>query len=184
MASRNDRSSERIGRLRADIPAKDRTERAERRGGSDVLTLAAGLRRYPPGVDDKLAVLRDVPLFADLDDRSLQAVAVLAREVTRKAGDVLMLEGEPGDEFYVILEGTIRIEKGERTIRSMTAGGFLGEIALVDRRPRTATATCVSDVRLLEIRSHEFERLLETLPAVHRRVQQAIERRARSQPSL
>jgi CRP-like cAMP-binding protein len=141
-------------------------------------------RRYPQHVDDKLAVLRGVPLFADLDDRSLQAVAVLAREVTFKAGDILMIEGEPGDDFYVILDGTIRIEKGERTIRSMTAGGFLGEIALVDRRPRTATATCVTDARLLEIRTHEFERLMDTLPAVHRRVQQAIERRARSQPSV
>jgi CRP-like cAMP-binding protein len=134
-------------------------------------------------VNDKLEVLRGVPLFADLDDRSLQAVAVLAREVTRKAGDVLMLEGEPGDDFYVILEGTIRIAKGERTIRSMTAGGFLGEIALVDRRPRTASATCTTDCRLLEIQTHEFERLMDTMPAVHRRVEQALQRRARTEPS-
>jgi CRP/FNR family transcriptional regulator, cyclic AMP receptor protein len=135
-------------------------------------------------VEDKLAILRQVPLFADLDDRSLQAVAILAREVTFKAGEVVMLEGEPGDDFYVILEGTIRIEQGGRTIRSMTAGGFLGEIALVDRRPRTATATAVSDARLLEVRSHEFERLLDTLPAVHRRVLSAIERRSRTAPSI
>ena len=131
-------------------------------------------------MDDKLEILRGVPLFADLDERSLQAVAVLAREVAFKAGDVLMLEGEPGAEFYVIVEGTVRIERGGRAIRSMTAGGFLGEIALVDRGPRTATATCVSDVRLLEIRGHEFERLMATLPAVDRRVRAAIERRARS----
>ncbi|HUQ44051.1 MAG TPA: cyclic nucleotide-binding domain-containing protein [Candidatus Limnocylindria bacterium] len=131
-------------------------------------------------MDDKLQVLRGVPLFADLDDRSLQAVAVLAREVSFKAGDAVMLEGEPGDDFYVILDGTIRIEHGDRTIRSMTTGGFLGEIALVDRRPRSATATAVSDLRLLEIRSHEFERLLETLPEVHRRIRSAIERRSRA----
>ena len=131
-------------------------------------------------MDDKLQVLRAVPLFADLDERSLQAVAILAREVTAKAGEALMLEGEPGDEFYVIVEGTVRIEKGGRAIRSMTAGGFLGEIALVDQRPRSATATCVTDVRLLEIRSHEFERLMDTLPAVQRRIRSAIDRRARA----
>jgi CRP-like cAMP-binding protein len=136
--------------------------------------------RYPHRVDDKLQVLRAVPLFADLDERSLQAVAILAREVTARAGEALMLEGEPGDEFYVIVDGTVRIEKGGRAIRSMTAGGFLGEIALVDRRPRSATATCVTDVRLLEIRSHEFERLMDTLPAVHRRIRSAIDRRARA----
>ena len=103
-------------------------------------------------MDDKVAVLRGVPLFADLDERGLQAVALLAREVTPTAGEVLMLEGEPGDELYVIIEGSVRIEHGNRSVRSMTAGGFLGEIALVDRRPRTATATCVTDCRLLAIR--------------------------------
>jgi CRP-like cAMP-binding protein len=140
---------------------------------------AGRLRRYALDVEDKLEILRGLPLFAGLDERSMQAVAILAREVSYKAGDVLMLEGEAGDEFYVIVEGTVRIEVGDRTIRSMTAGGFIGEIALVDRRPRTATATCVTDVRLLEIRRHEFERLLDTLPEVHRRVRAAIDRRAR-----
>lgn len=130
-------------------------------------------------MDDKLAVLRGVPLFAGLDERSLQAVAILARETAPKAGEVLMLEGEPGDAFYVIVDGTVRIEHGDRTVRSMTAGGFLGEIALIEHGARTATATCVTDCRLLEIRRHEFERLMDTMPAVHRRIRAAIERRAR-----
>jgi CRP/FNR family transcriptional regulator, cyclic AMP receptor protein len=130
-------------------------------------------------MDDKVAVLRDVPLFADLDARSLQAVAILARERSLKAGDVLTLEGEPGDSFYVIVDGTVRVEHGDRTVRSMTAGGFLGEIALVEGRARTATATCVTDCRLLEMRRHEFERLLDTMPEVRTRIQSAIARRAR-----
>ena len=128
---------------------------------------------------DKLEVLRGVPLFADLDERDLQAVAVLAREQTHKAGEILMLEGEPGEEFYVIVDGTIRIERGGRAIRSMTAGGFLGEIALFDRRPRTATATAISDVTVLVLHEHEFDRLLDTLPAVSRRVRAAMDRRER-----
>jgi CRP-like cAMP-binding protein len=128
---------------------------------------------------DKLDVLRSVPLFADLDDRSLQAVAILAREVTFHAGEVFMLEGEIGDGFYVILDGTVRIDRGDRAIRSMTAGGFVGEIALVEQRPRSATATAVSDVTALELKHHEFERLLDTMPAVHARVRSAIERRER-----
>ena len=130
---------------------------------------------------DKVQILRGVPLFADLDDRALQAVAILAREHARAAGDVLMLEGEPGDEFYVIVDGTVRIEKGGRTLRSLTAGAFLGEIALVERRPRSATATCISDVTLLALRQHEFDRLLQTLPAVHQRIRAAIERRERGE---
>ena len=128
---------------------------------------------------DKLEALRTVPLFADLDDRSLQAVSILAREVTFKAGDVFMLEGEVGDGFYVIIEGTVRIDRGDRMIRSLTTGGFLGEIALLEKRPRTATATAVSDVRALELKHHEFERLLDTMPAVHARVRAAVGRRTR-----
>jgi CRP-like cAMP-binding protein len=128
---------------------------------------------------DKLDVLRTVPLFADLEDRSLQAVAILAREVSFKAGEVFMLEGEIGDGFYVILDGTVRIDRGERTIRSMTAGGFLGEIALLEKRPRTATATAVTDVTALELKHHEFERLLDSMPAIYRRVRAAVDRRER-----
>lgn len=131
-------------------------------------------------MSDKLEVLRGVPLFADLDERSLQAVAILAHEVGFKAGDTLMLEGENGDEFYVIVEGTVRIERDGRTVRSMTPGGFLGEIALLEQRPRTATATATTDVRALEIRSHEFERLTATMPEVLRRIRAAVDRRAHS----
>jgi CRP/FNR family cyclic AMP-dependent transcriptional regulator len=135
---------------------------------------------YPAAVEDKLAILRGVPLFADLDARSLQAVAILAHEVAFKAGEVLMVEGEAGDAFYVIVEGTIRVEQGDRTVRSLTAGGFLGEIALVEQRPRSATATCVTDARLLEVRAHEFDRLLDALPAVHQRIRTTIDRRTRT----
>ncbi len=137
-------------------------------------------RRYALTVADRLEILRGVPLFADLDERGLQAVSILARDVACKAGDVLMVEGEDGEDFFVIVDGTVRIERGDRTLRSMTAGGFLGEIALVDGRPRTATATCVTDARLLEIRRHEFERLLDTLPAVHGKIRAAIDRRSRT----
>lgn len=128
-------------------------------------------------MSDKVEVLRTIPLFSDLDERSLQAVAILAHEVEFKAGAVIMLEGEPGDTFEVLIKGTVRIDRGDRAIRSMTAGGFIGEIALLDQRPRTASVTCVTDVRALEIRAHEFERLLDTLPAVYRRIRAAVDRR-------
>ena len=130
-------------------------------------------------MDDKVAALRGVPLFAGLDERSLQAVAVLAREIATHADEVLILEGEPGDSFYVVLDGTLRVEHGDRTVRSITAGGFLGEIALVEHSPRTATATCVTRCRLLQIKRREFERLMASMPDVDRRIRATIERRAR-----
>jgi CRP-like cAMP-binding protein len=149
--------------------------------GKDAIDARGVARPILAFVTDRLEILRGVPLFADLDERSLQAVAVLAREEQHAAGDILMLEGEPGEAFSVILDGTVRIDRGGRTIRSLAAGGFLGEIALVERRPRTATATAVSDVTLLVLHQHEFDRLLETMPAVHRRVRAAIDRRERGE---
>ena len=92
-----------------------------------------------------------------------------------------MLAGEPGDAFYILVDGTVRIERDGRTVRSIGTGGFLGEIALVERRPRSATATAVTDVTALVLHQHEFDRLLETMPAVHRRVLAAIERRERGE---
>lgn len=132
-----------------------------------------------PTMDDKVALLRAVPLFAELDDRSLQAIATLAREVDAKAGDVVMREGEPGESFLVIVEGTVRVEQAGRDIRSMMAGGFLGEIALLEHGPRTATATCVTDCRLLSLGHFEFDRLMATFPDVRTKVLAAIARRAR-----
>lgn len=129
--------------------------------------------------DDRLVALRGVPLFADLDERGLQAVAVLTRDERVLAGEPIMVEGEPGDAFYVILEGTVRIEKGGRPIRSMTAGGFIGEIALLGGRARTASAVALSDARLLRLGQHEFDRLVETFPEVRTKVQGAIRRRLR-----
>lgn len=126
---------------------------------------------------DKVALLRTVPLFADLDSRSLDAVSVLAREVEVPAGEVLMQQGEPGDAFFVIAEGTLHVERAGGTARSMSSGGFLGEIALLEGGPRTATATCVTDSRLLKIERHEFERLMTAFPHIERRIRTASARR-------
>ena len=132
----------------------------------------------PTGDDDKVALLRAVPLFADLDDRSIQAIAVLARERTAPAGEVLMREGEPGEEFIVLVDGTVHVQKRGHAIRSLLAGGFLGEVALVEHEPRTATATCATDCTLVVLRHHEFDRLMASFPAVRTKVLAAMGRRA------
>jgi CRP/FNR family cyclic AMP-dependent transcriptional regulator len=69
------------------------------------------------------------------------------------------------------------VERAGAAVRSMTAGGFLGEIALLDHGPRTATATCVTDCRLLAIEHREFDRLMQAFPHLHRRIEAAVTRR-------
>lgn len=85
------------------------------------------------GMDRKVDLLARLPLFSRLDQRSMEAVATLAREVAAPAGTVLMREGDPAESFYLIVEGTVHVQRAGNPVRSMTNGGFLGEIALVER---------------------------------------------------
>lgn len=131
-------------------------------------------------MEEKLELLRGVPLFADLDLQSLEAVGVLAREVRYPAGHVLTVEGGHGEAFFVVADGTLRVERAGAPVRSMTAGSFLGEIALLEHGPRSATATCVSECRLFEIDHQAFDRLMATFPHLHRRIEAAAARRPRA----
>jgi CRP/FNR family transcriptional regulator, cyclic AMP receptor protein len=136
-------------------------------------------------MDPKLQVLRRVPLFAGLGGREIQEVARLVDEVDLPAGAELTREGRSADQFFVILEGAVRIERGGIHVRTLGDGDFLGEIALVDGGPRTATATTDSPVRLLVIAHREFHSLLDRYPSIQMTVLKALAARVRrTDPSV
>jgi CRP-like cAMP-binding protein len=116
-----------------------------------------------------------------LESRSLEAVATLANVVSVPAETVLLREGEPAESFYVIVEGTVHIERLGRFVRSIMAGGFIGEVALVQGGERTATAICATPCELLEFGSFEFARVMATFPDVRARVEAAVARRTPSE---
>lgn len=128
-------------------------------------------------MDDKTAIIARLPIFAGLEPRSLEAVATLARVDSSPGGTVLMREGEPADSFYVIASGTVHIERQGQFVRSMSDGGFIGEIALVQGTARTATATCATDCELVEFGSFELGRLMARFPDVQARIDAAMVRR-------
>lgn len=128
-------------------------------------------------MDQKTAVVAAVPIFAKLEPRSLEAVASLAKIVTVPADTVLVREGEPAASFYVIVSGTIRIERLGRFVRSILDGGFIGEVAMIEGTGRTATAICATTCDLLEFGTFEFGRLMATFPDVRTRVEAAVVRR-------
>lgn len=128
-------------------------------------------------MDTKVDLLALIPLFATLDRRSLEAVRTLAREVAAPAGTVLMREGDPAESFYVIVEGTVHVQRTGLPVRSMTNGGFLGEIALIEEGERTATAICATDCRLLVLGRFEFGRVTATFPEIRARIEAAASRR-------
>ncbi len=128
---------------------------------------------------DKTKMLAHVPLFAHLDKRALAQLATMVDEVDVDAGTVLMTEGRSGREFFVIVEGTVDVTRGGRHLRSLVTGDFLGEIALLDDGPRTATATATSPCHLLVLTHREFDTLIADHADVRAAVMQALAERVR-----
>ena len=128
-------------------------------------------------MDDKTAILARLPIFVRLDARSLEAIASLARIVSMPAGSVLMYEDDPAESFYVIVSGTVHVERDGKFVRSMSDGGFLGEIGLVKEGTHTATVTCTTDCELVQLGRHEFGRVMARFPDVGTRVEAAVARR-------
>jgi CRP/FNR family transcriptional regulator, cyclic AMP receptor protein len=131
-------------------------------------------------MSQKTDLLRHVPLFAACGGKQLDAIGQLADEIDVPAGTTLMKEGERGGEFFVIVDGTVRVEKGGTTLRTMHAGEFLGEIALVDGGPRTATAITETPSRLLVVAHREFHTLMQDHPAISMAVLEALAQRVRN----
>ena len=131
-------------------------------------------------IDQKLELLKHVPLFKDVSRHDLEQIGQLAEEVDVPAGQVLTREGAPGSEFFVIVDGNVRIDVHGETVRTMDAGDFLGEIALVDDGPRTATATTTTPAKLLVLGRREFRALMDDYPSIEHSVMHCLVERLRN----
>ena len=131
-------------------------------------------------MDQKLEALAKVPLLSGLSKKDLVEVGSLSDIVDVDAGYVLMREGAPGSEFFVILEGFVDIVAGGKFVQTMGPNDFLGEIALVDHSHRTATATTTSKAKLVVLGTGEFKSLMTLHPDIQLAVMNALARRLRS----
>ena len=114
--------------------------------------------------DTRVDLIRGLPLFELCSRRDLRRIAALADERDVPAGTELSREGEPGNEFYVVVEGDVEVRRSGRRVARLGAGSFVGEIALLSRSPRTATVVAVTTLRVLAISGDDFVHLLDTLP--------------------
>ena len=126
------------------------------------------------GRDAKTKEIARVPLFSRCSKREHGLIAGIADEIDLKPGRVLTREGETGREFFVLLDGKVEVRKGGRKRAMLGPGDFLGEISLVSRNPRTATATAETPVRALVIRDQEFRALLARVPSIQTKVLEAL----------
>ncbi|HEX8721285.1 MAG TPA: DUF1003 domain-containing protein [Pyrinomonadaceae bacterium] len=116
-----------------------------------------------------LEALRSVPLFASLDDEAAAGLRELLRPELRAAGSVLFRQGEPGGAMYLIEGGRVRIhlrdEDGDEvTLAELAPGDFFGEMAILDGKPRSATATVDEDARLAVLSREHFHAFLRRSP--------------------
>jgi CRP-like cAMP-binding protein len=128
-------------------------------------------------MDDKTAIVASLPIFAKLERRSLEAIATLAQLVSMPAGTVLIGEGEATESFYVIVTGTVHVTRNGEFMRSMSDGGFVGEIALVEGTTHTATVTCATACEFVQLGRFEFGRVMARFPDVGTRIDAAVARR-------
>jgi CRP/FNR family cyclic AMP-dependent transcriptional regulator len=124
--------------------------------------------------DAKIELLRRVPLFELCSKRELREVASIADELQLPEGRRLAVEGAAGHEFMIVVEGSAEVRRGGRKVNLLGSGDFLGEIALITGRKRTASVTTLEPARILVITGRDFKRLLRDVPSIQPKVMQAL----------
>lgn len=118
------------------------------------------------GQNKKIDLIKRAPLFAPAKKSELEQIAMIADEIDLPEGKVLIKEGDQGREFFVLIEGTARVERDGKKIADIGPGDFFGEIALIAKTPRNATITTTSPVRALVITDRAFKQLLDHSPTI------------------
>ena len=131
--------------------------------------------------ENRIELLRRVPLFAGLESRDLRDIANTMKERRFSAGDVIAQEGQGGVGFFVIEEGEARVEIEGREVSRLGAGDYFGEIALIAESPRTATVTAETDLTALGLTSWEFRPIVETNASIAWKLLETLAKRAAEQ---
>lgn len=129
--------------------------------------------------DEKIERLETVPLFQSCSRRQLKAIARITDVFDAGAGKVLTRAGEPGDEFFLIVEGVARVEVSPKKHRRLKPGDFFGEMSLLDGEPRSATVVAETPLRLLVINRRNFTTLLHEVPGMTQNLLLTLSRRVR-----
>jgi serine/threonine protein phosphatase PrpC/CRP-like cAMP-binding protein len=141
---------------------------ANRKGGKDNIT-AVLVRLGDGDARDsvrarRLALKRDVlmkmPLFSRLEERELYRIMQVAEVLSYKADQVVVREGDRGDQLFIVLEGAVRILRGDTTLSEVGPGDHFGEMALIRAKPRSATALAMEPSELIAIRRADFFEIL------------------------
>ncbi len=120
---------------------------------------------------ERLLLLREIPLFSRLNLDQLEAINLQMTESHYLRGEIVMREGEPGGELFLLLDGQTRAVSGygtpdEMTLNVQNAPDYFGEMAILDDRPRSATIVVTAEARLLSLGGESFQDLMFQLPEI------------------
>ena len=115
---------------------------------------------------DKSTLLKNVPIFKDLDTGEIESIAEVCREEKFVSGEYIFREGEHGNRLYLIVEGDVRISRdvpgsGEEALAILKPGALFGEMAVFDRSERSTDAISNGGTTVLTITRPDFEMLLD-----------------------
>lgn len=132
----------------------------------------------------RLAALRRHSLFVHCTTGELARVDGCSTEHRVAPGEAMTREGDAGDEFFVVLDGTASVSVGGRELAELGPGAFFGELALLDRKARSATVVARTDMRLLVLSRREFDTVRRCTPSISQQMVAEIGRRLRSADDL
>jgi CRP/FNR family transcriptional regulator, cyclic AMP receptor protein len=125
----------------------------------------------------KVAALKRAPLFDGLSRKELTELARVSEDLDIPAGTALCKEGDVGQEFFVIVDGEVEVTRNGRKVALRGGGEFVGEIALLEKVPRTATVTAKTPLRVFVLTRQDFRTLVDKNRVVERKILQALARR-------
>lgn len=109
--------------------------------------------------------LSTISFFSGFDRDALDKIAAMGEPVEAERGAVIMEQGEVGREAFVVVDGEVQIIVNGHVVGTAGRGSVLGEMALLDLRPRSATLVALTDVELISYASKQFRKILDEMPA-------------------
>lgn len=142
---------------------------ANERGGKDNITsllvripdTEAGVDKVARDVNLKIEVLQKMPFFRFLTYQELVRVLNITEVKNYQIGDEVVKQGQDGDELFIVVHGQVRVHTGDAIITRLGAGQHFGEMAMVDKAPRSASVTADDPTQMLVIRRRDFYEIIK-----------------------
>lgn len=129
---------------------------------------------------EKVIILKSVSIFTETPEEFLAQIAYALEEVDVDEGETFVTLGESADCMYVIVSGEVRVHVGERTVATLGDRDFVGELALLDEEPRSASITATKATRLLRLDRDDFYEVIHDYPEVSRGIMRVLSARLRA----